>query len=74
MSHPTAGSGPYGIVTGPDGALWFTECQASQVGRITAQRVFTAEITTGGCPSAIALGPDGNLSFVKNNSIVKLVI
>ena len=28
-------AGPYGIVTGPDGALWFTLNQANAIGRIT---------------------------------------
>jgi streptogramin lyase len=32
---PTANSGPTGITTGPDGALWFTEGGANQIGRIT---------------------------------------
>jgi virginiamycin B lyase len=29
---PTSGSGPFGITTGPDGALWFTEGSASKIG------------------------------------------
>jgi hypothetical protein len=32
---PTAGSGPNGIVAGPDGALWFTEYSGNKIGRIT---------------------------------------
>jgi hypothetical protein len=35
FSVPTAGSGPYGIASGPDGALWFTENSANNIGRIT---------------------------------------
>lgn len=31
---PTANSFPLGITTGPDGALWFTEALASNIGRI----------------------------------------
>jgi streptogramin lyase len=34
---PTTGSDPYGIAAGPDGAIWFTECGASKVGRIAIQ-------------------------------------
>jgi virginiamycin B lyase len=33
----TAGSDPYGIAAGPDGAIWFTEVNASNVGRIAIQ-------------------------------------
>jgi streptogramin lyase len=32
----TAGSGPWGIAAGPDGAIWFTERAADQIGRIAA--------------------------------------
>ncbi len=32
---PTANSSPFGITTGPDGNLWFTESSAGQIGRIT---------------------------------------
>ncbi len=28
-------SGPYGITTGKDGALWFTQHKANQIGRMT---------------------------------------
>ncbi|MET7857550.1 hypothetical protein ABZS81_10015 [Streptomyces sp. NPDC005318] len=30
-----AGSGPYALTSGPDGALWFVEIGAGQIGRIT---------------------------------------
>jgi len=33
---PTANSGLYGIATGPDGSIWFTESNTKRVGRITA--------------------------------------
>ena len=32
----TAGSYPYGIAAGPDGALWFTEYSGNRIGRIAA--------------------------------------
>jgi len=34
---PTAGSFPFGITAGPDGALWFTENEnnSNKIGRIT---------------------------------------
>ena len=34
-SIPTTSSGPVGIAAGGDGALWFTELNASRIGRIT---------------------------------------
>jgi hypothetical protein len=33
---PTAGSQPYGITTGPDGALWFTESGGNNIARAPA--------------------------------------
>jgi streptogramin lyase len=33
----TANSSPTGITAGPDGAIWFTECSASNIGRIAIQ-------------------------------------
>jgi streptogramin lyase len=38
---PTAMSQPAGIAAGPDGALWFTEFSANQIGRITTAGVVT---------------------------------
>jgi virginiamycin B lyase len=32
---PTAASGPFGIVAGSDGNLWFTEDDGNKIGRIT---------------------------------------
>jgi virginiamycin B lyase len=37
---PTVNSGPAGITTGPDGALWFTEL-VGKIGRITITGVIT---------------------------------
>ena len=31
---PTSGSEPYGIASGPDGALWFADFGAGKIGRI----------------------------------------
>jgi virginiamycin B lyase len=33
-SLPNSSSGPSGITTGPDGALWFTESGTDKIGRI----------------------------------------
>ena len=38
---PTAGSAPYGIAAGPDGALWFTEYSINKIGRITTAGVIS---------------------------------
>ena len=53
-----------GIVSGPDGALWFTDTGNNSVGRITT----TGQVTTFtgasiAVPEGITLGPDGALWF-----------
>jgi virginiamycin B lyase len=62
---PTAKSQPYGITSGPDKAIWFTEQIASKIGRITtagvlAEYALPAGVTT---PQSITSGPDGALWF-----------
>ncbi|MDQ6892340.1 MAG: hypothetical protein M3167_06635 [Acidobacteriota bacterium] len=65
---PTAGSGPGGIVTGPDGNLWFTETSASKVGRITPAGAITEfSLPSTGTPTSITVGSDGNLWFGDNS-------
>jgi virginiamycin B lyase len=65
---------PVNITTGPDGALWFTECAFQQTGQCTANgtvgRITTAGVitefhinTTNSDPVGITTGPDGNLWF-----------
>jgi streptogramin lyase len=61
---PTDSSGPAGLTVGADSNLWFTESQASKIGRIT----LTGTITEYAVPNsfsllAITAGPDGNLWF-----------
>jgi streptogramin lyase len=56
------GSGPWAIVTGPDGNLWFTH--ATGVGKITTSGDVTLYTAPGsGQYRSIAVGPDGNLWF-----------
>ena len=64
---PTAGSQPWGIASGPDGNLWFTEAYGNKIGRITPGGVITefAIPTSDGQPYGITAGPDGNLWFVE---------
>src|SRR6266540_520654 len=66
-SIPTAGSVPIGIVSGPDGNLWFTEYIGNNIGRITTEGAITEyPIPTGFArPLSIASGPDGNLWFTE---------
>ena len=62
---PTPDSGPYGIVAGPDGALWFSEFYGNKIGRITPAGVITqfaaAPLSS---PQGITAGPDGALWFI----------
>jgi virginiamycin B lyase len=54
----------WGITTGPDGNLWFTEFSNNKIGRITPSGTVTefSGISTGGLFYAdIAAGPDGNV-------------
>src|SRR5207244_13350230 len=61
FSLPTANSLPLGMTAGPDGALWFTEFNANQIGRITTGGTVTefAVPTLGSQPGNITAGPDG---------------
>jgi len=63
---PTAAAGPIGIAAGPDGRVWFTESDASRIGRIApggsvSEYVLPVDAT----PTGIAAGPDGNLWFTE---------
>jgi len=62
---PTPSSGPNDIAAGSDGALWFTEQSANQIGRITPAGVVTEFPipTTASSPVGITAGPDGALWF-----------
>jgi virginiamycin B lyase len=67
---PTRPSGPLSIVSGPDGALWFTEYHANAIGRCT----LSGEITEFPLPLPargpwdIAVGADGNIWFTESAS------
>src|SRR5687768_18461179 len=53
-----------GIVTGPDGALWFTERSVNKIGRMSAGGVVTEYPgLTPGEPTSITVGPDRALWF-----------
>jgi virginiamycin B lyase len=55
---------PWGITAGPDGALWFTEYQRANVGRITTAGVLT-EYPVSNSSLGITAGPDGALWFTE---------
>jgi streptogramin lyase len=73
---PTAASAPNGIVSGPDGNLWFTEfgnpdgTDGNKIGAITVSGAFSefAVPTPHSGPFGIASGPDGNLWFTEENA------
>lgn len=51
---------PEGIVSGPDGALWFTEFAPGKIGRVTTSGSFTEyQLSTGAESCCLAVGPDG---------------
>ena len=67
--------GPYGITSGPDGALWFTNSGNNSIGRITTGGTVTNYTGTGiSGPEGITSGPDGALWFTNsgNNSIGRI--
>jgi virginiamycin B lyase len=71
----TAGGGPLNIVSGPDGALWFTNGSKNSIGRITTSGTVTNFTDPSiSIPSDIASGPDGALWFTQqgNNTIGRI--
>lgn len=65
-SIPVAGGEPSGITVGSDGALWFAEPCAQEIGRITTGGSMT-EINVGFDAKAVTSGPDGNVWYTTNN-------
>ena len=66
---PPVGAGPYGITTGPDGALWFTEYNRAAIGRITIDGQITEyALLPTALPTSITTGPDGNLWFTESGT------
>jgi virginiamycin B lyase len=63
---PTGSSSPWGIASGRDGALWFTEYNGNNIGRISTSGAIT-EYLVGAGPQGIASGPDGALWFTEYN-------
>jgi streptogramin lyase len=63
-STPTANSSPTFITEGPDGAMWFSELNGENIGRITTTGSIT-EYPIGTKPYGIATGSDGALWFAE---------
>ena len=65
---PSAGLNLYSITAGPDGALWFTDWNSNEIGRITTSGL-TNEYpipTASSHPYGITTGPDGALWFAES--------
>lgn len=62
-----ANSRPVGVVTGPDGNVWFTQYGGNKIGRITPSGEITEFplATPSSSPHDIVTGPDGNLWFTQ---------
>jgi streptogramin lyase len=59
----------YGITTGPDGALWFTDQASPAIGRLTTSGTFTLfHDPSLLAPQGIVAGADGNLWFTDAHS------
>src|SRR5205823_6545279 len=68
---PTTSSQPEGLITGPDGLLWFTESASGKIGKVTTSGTFTEySLGAGHMPQEICVGPDGNLWFTDHNSSI----
>lgn len=62
----TSAARPWGITAGPDGAMWFTEEDGNNIGRLAGSTMSEFPIpTSGSSPEQIASGPDGNVWFTE---------
>jgi RHS repeat-associated protein len=69
-----AGSHPSAITLGPDGNMWFTEEEATKIGKVTNGGIVTEYPLPSEDeePDSIATGPDGNLWVAAYNGIIKV--
>lgn len=67
---PTGNSSPFSIAIGPDSALWFTENNGNNIGRVTTSGMIVeyAIPTVGAVPNGITAGPDGALWFAETQA------
>lgn len=61
-TYPIAGDSSFGVTTGPDGNLWFTDSLQGRIHRVSPGGASTA-FPAGGQPGGITAGPDGALWF-----------
>ena len=74
LTDITAGAGTYGVTTGPDNALWFTQIRGNNIGRLTtagALTLFPLPPTLSN-PYLITSGPDGALWFTASDAIGRI--
>jgi streptogramin lyase len=67
---PSTNTEPYGITSGTDGNLWFTEYGDCKIGKVTPTGTFTEfslGVSVATVPFGITSGPDGNLWYVEPN-------
>ncbi len=74
----TAVGRPSGIVTGPDGNLWFTESVSGFIGKMSPTGQMLGEYTTGGGPVGpyIAISPSGagsKILFNAHSTVVQTI-
>ncbi len=63
------GSEPFGVTTGPDGNIWFTDEGTSKIGKTTTSGTITEyALPAGSSPHGIVKGPDNNLWFSDRGS------
>jgi YD repeat-containing protein len=68
-ANQTVQGTPFGITTGSDGNLWFTNFGTNKIGKITPSGATTEYmLPRGSLPMGIALGPDGNVWFTDFSS------
>jgi len=66
---PTAASNPFGIISGPDGNIWFTEYLGDRIGRSTTTGSITEfAFSAAFGPAGLTNGPDGNIWVCGYNS------
>lgn len=68
-ANQTVQGTPFGITTGSDGNLWFTNFGTNKIGKITPSGATTEyALPRGSLPMGMALGPDGNVWFTDFSS------
>jgi sugar lactone lactonase YvrE len=66
FNTPTQGAWPDYIISGPQGALWFSEFYTDKIGRIaTGGRITEFPLPDNNDIEGIAAGPDGNIWFTE---------